>query len=90
MPPDRTATLYRMILPDHTCPYGVRAKWLLERAGFDVEDRVLGSREEVESFKAEHGIPTTPLIFIGEKCIGGCSDLEHYLAGENLAEEGAA
>jgi glutaredoxin len=40
------ATLYRMVLPDHTCPFGLRAKELLEEAGYDVEDRVLGSREE--------------------------------------------
>jgi glutaredoxin len=85
MPLDRTATLYRMILPDHTCPYGVRAKSLLEQAGFDVDDRILGSREEVEAFKAEHSVPTTPLIFIDGKCVGGCSDLEHY-----LSEEGAS
>ena len=84
MPSDRSATLYRMILPEHTCPYGVRAKALLEESGFDVDDRILGSRDEVESFKAEHDIPTTPLIFIGDTCVGGCSDLERYLA-ENRA-----
>ena len=32
------AVLYRM-LPDHTCPFGVRAKELLEEAGYDVDDR---------------------------------------------------
>ena len=26
MADDKTATLYRMILPEHTCPFGVRAK----------------------------------------------------------------
>jgi len=83
MPSDRSATLYRMILPDHTCPYGVRAKALLEEAGFDVDDRILASRDEVEAFKTEHDTPTTPLIFIDGKCVGGCSDLERYLAGAN-------
>jgi glutaredoxin len=85
MPSDRSATLYRMILPDHTCPYGVRAKELLQQSGFDVDDRILGSREEVESFKAEHDISTTPLIFIGETCVGGCSDLERYLVENSEA-----
>ena len=33
------AVLYRMVLPDHTCPFGVRAKELLEEAGYDVDDR---------------------------------------------------
>ena len=80
MSESRSATLYRMVLPDHTCPYGVRAKGLLEEQGFDVEDNILGSREEVEAFKQEHGLSTTPLIFIGDEKIGGCSDLEDYLA----------
>jgi glutaredoxin len=85
MQSNRTATLYRMILPDHTCPYGVRAKALLEEAGFDVDDRILGSREEVEAFKSEHGVPTTPLVFIDDTCVGGCSDLERYLAENSAA-----
>lgn len=80
MPSSHSAVLCRMILPDHTCPYGVRAKALLEDAGFDIEDRILGSREEVEAFKAEQGVATTPLIFIDGEKIGGCSDLENYLA----------
>lgn len=78
----RNATLFRMVLPDHTCPFGVRAKMLLEDGGFEVEDRVLASREEVETFKSDQGIRTTPLIFIGGERIGGCDDLERYLAGQ--------
>jgi glutaredoxin 3 len=73
------AILYRMILPDHTCPYGVRAKQQLETAGFDVDDRILSSREEVEAFKAEHGVSTTPLIFIDDETVGGSDELERYL-----------
>jgi glutaredoxin len=30
----KTATLYRMVMPDHLCPYGLKAKDLLERQGF--------------------------------------------------------
>jgi glutaredoxin 3 len=77
----QTATIYRMILPEHTCPFGVRAKALLEQSGFQVEDNILGSREEVDAFEAEHGIDTTPLIFIDGESIGGCDDLESYLEG---------
>ena len=79
MTEDRTATLYRMVLPDHTCPFGVRAKQLLEQNGFTVEDRILGSREEVDAFKEEHGLRTTPLIFVGDERIGGADDLEAWL-----------
>lgn len=74
------AVIYRMVLPDHTCPFGVRAKWMLERAGYEVEDHVLRTREEVDAFKAEQGVATTPQVFIGGERIGGSDDLERLLA----------
>lgn len=77
---DKTATLYRMVLPDHTCPFGVHAKELLEQAGFAIDEHVLRSREEVEAFKEEHGVETTPQVFIDDERIGGSDDLEQYLA----------
>ena len=79
MPSERSAVIYRMILPDHTCPYGVRARELLDQAGFDVDDRILGNREEVEAFKAEHGVATTPQVFISGERIGGSTELEAWL-----------
>ncbi|MEI5686028.1 MULTISPECIES: glutaredoxin domain-containing protein [Sphingomonas] len=80
MAESRTATLYRMVLPDHTCPFGVRAKQILQSEGFTVDDRILRSREEVDAFKAEHDVATTPQIFIDDERIGGSDDLERYLA----------
>lgn len=79
MPEEKTATLYRMILPDHTCPFGVRAKDILENAGFQVDDRILRSRAEVDAFEEEQGVATTPQIFINDERIGGSDDLERYL-----------
>lgn len=79
MADDRQATLYRMVLPEHTCPFGVRAKELLDSHGFAVDDRILGSREEVEAFKADQDIDTTPLVVIGDERIGGSDELEQYL-----------
>lgn len=78
--PEKIAILYRMVLPDHTCPFGVRAKELLEEAGYQVDDRILSSREEVDAFKAEHGVATTPQVFIGGERIGGSDDLARYLS----------
>jgi len=75
----RKATIYRMVLPDHTCPFGVRAKRLLDEHGFEVEDRILSSRDEVDAFEAEQGVDTTPQIFIDGERIGGCDDLEERL-----------
>ena len=75
----RTATLYRMVLPTHTCPYGVRAKQMLEAAGFAVDDRQLTTREEVDALQEELGVSTTPQIFIDEERIGGSDELKAWL-----------
>jgi glutaredoxin len=68
-----------MVLPEHTCPFGVRAQQMLEQQGFEIDERILSSREEVEAFKAEQGVQTTPQVFIDGKRIGGSDDLERYL-----------
>lgn len=82
MPKDttaKTATLYRMVMTDHMCPYGLKSKDLLERNGFQVDDRHLTSRDEVDAFKAKHNVKTTPQTFIGETHIGGFDDLSAHL-----------
>ncbi|MEO7241039.1 MAG: glutaredoxin domain-containing protein [Sphingomicrobium sp.] len=75
----RKATLYRMVLPDHTCPFGVRAKALLDEAGYEVEEHLLETREQVDAFKAEHDVATTPQTFIDGERIGGSEALATYL-----------
>ena len=80
--PARKATLYRMVLPDHVCPYGVRALQMLEEAGFDVDDQVLETRMEVDDFQAKHGVSTTPQVFIDGERVGGSEELERYLVTE--------
>lgn len=81
----RQATLYRMVLSHHVCPYGLRAKELLEETGYEVDDRVLGTREEVDAFLGENDFETTPQIFIGGEHIGDCEELEAYLIREQSA-----
>lgn len=81
----RHAILYRMALPTHVCPYGVRAKELLEEAGYIVDDRILGTREEVDAFENEHELATTPQVFINRQRIGGSEELEAYLRKEQSA-----
>lgn len=77
---ERKATLYRMVLPDHICPFGLRAKAMLEAAGYEIDEHILASRPEVDAFMAKHGLATTPLIIIDGEKVGGSSDLERYLA----------
>jgi glutaredoxin len=76
---DAEVVLYRMVLPDHVCPYGVRAKQLLEESGIPFEDRILKTRMEVDAFQDEHGVDTTPQVFVDGERIGGSDDLERYL-----------
>ncbi len=77
--PNMTATLYRMVMPDHVCPYGLKSKDLLEREGYAVEDHWLKTREETDAFKARHGVKTTPQTWIGEARVGGYDQLrEHF------------
>lgn len=71
----KKATLFRMVTPEHICPFGLKARDLLQRKGFDVDDRWLRSRAEADAFKAEHGVETTPQTFIGGKRVGGYDDL---------------
>ena len=79
MMPNRHATLYRMKLPSHECPYELLARRMLEDSGFEIDDRLLTSREQVEDFKAEHGVATTPVIFIDGEQIDGSEELARYL-----------
>ena len=54
--------LYRRDLPDHACPWGLRAVKLLQKRHIPFEDHRLTSTSEVEAFKAAHGVVTTPQI----------------------------
>lgn len=81
----RTATLHRMVMPGHTCPYGLKSLHLLRSNGYTVDDRWLTSREQTDAFKAEHDVRTTPQIFIDGKRIGGHDDLRRFL-GKPVAD----
>jgi glutaredoxin len=82
---DRKAILYRMVMPGHTCPYGLKAKDLLRRSGYAVDDHHLTTREETDVFKAKHAVATTPQVFIDGERIGGYDDLRRFL-GKPVAD----
>jgi glutaredoxin len=75
----RRATLYRMVMPQHVCPWGLKSKWFLEREGFTVDDRWITTPEQNDAFKKEQGVSTTPQTFIDGKRIGGYEDLRRAL-----------
>lgn len=81
MPKDsttKTATLYRMVMPEHTCPFGLKSKDLLEREGYEVDDHFLETREETDAFMDRHGVETTPQTWIDGERIGGYDDLRAF------------
>ncbi len=84
----RKAVLHRMVMPEHVCPYGLKALHLLKSRGFEVEDHWLRTRAETDAFKAGHGVKTTPQTFIEGQRIGGYDDLRRYF-GKPLPDPGA-
>ena len=84
----QTAQLYRMELPEHTCPSGLKAKALLQKRGLNFGDHTFSTREEVDAFKAEHGVETTPQVWIDGKRIGGFDALQAFF-GEGAKDENA-
>lgn len=85
--PSKTAKLYRMVMPEHMCPYGLKSKDLLERQGFEVEDHHLETHEATEAFKREHGVATTPQTFIAGERIGGYDDLRQHFGRDVQGED---
>lgn len=85
---NKTADLYRMVTDRHVCPFGIKAKDLLERHGFEVEDHLLTSREETDAFKREHDVETTPQAFLQGERIGGYDALLEHLGEDSGEHEG--
>lgn len=77
-PVAKQAKLYRMVTPEHVCPFGLKSRDLLEREGFSVEDHLLRSRAETDAFMAEHNVKTTPQTFIAGQRVGGYDDLRRH------------
>ena len=73
------ATIYRMVTPDHLCPWGIKAWDLLKRHGYEIEDHHLETMEANKHYKEEHGVDETPQIYIGDKHLGGYDDLREHL-----------
>tara|TARA_Y100000748_G_scaffold252733_1_gene218220 strand:+ start:157 stop:897 length:741 start_codon:yes stop_codon:yes gene_type:complete len=81
----RDATLYRMVMKNHLCPFGLKSLDLLKREGFTVDDRHLTSREETDAFQREYNVDTTPQSFIDGQRIGGYDELRRYF-GKSVKE----
>lgn len=84
----KNATIYRMVTPSHFCPWGIKAKDLLNRNGYKIDDRHLDSEEANEQFKKKNGFDETPQIFIDGERLGTCDDLREHLGKSPDPKEG--
>ncbi|MGB7406628.1 MAG: glutaredoxin [Pacificimonas sp.] len=83
-PATKKATVYRMVMEDHICPYGLKTIDLLKRKGFEIDDHHLETREETDAFKEKHGVETTPQTFIDGTRVGGYDGLREYFGKEPI------
>jgi glutaredoxin 3 len=59
------------------CPYCVRAKRLLERKGVAYEEIDAERKDELRAWLVQKtGQMTVPQIFVGERSLGGFSDID--------------
>lgn len=83
----KSAQLYRMVMSEHLCPFGLKSKFLLKRKGYRVEDHHLTTREETDAFQEEHNVDTTPQTFIDGKRIGGYDELREHFGLDDPEDE---
>ena len=69
------------------CPYCERAKRLLASRGYPFTEQKVDMDDEAKwkELEARTGMKTMPQIFIGDVCVGGCTDLEELDRSGKLA-----
>ncbi len=79
---NQKVTVYAM----QNCPYCVKAKGLLTQRGIPFETIMIDdwSDEEWSKFEKKSGMKTLPQIFVGEKLIGGYTQLAEVDAKDQL------
>ena len=73
---EKNASIYRMVTKQKMCVHGLKAKDLLRRKGYRIEDNHLSNADEISAFKKQNDVKTLPQIFIGGERIGGFDDLQ--------------
>lgn len=75
----KKATIYRMVMPDHVCPYGLKTLDLLQRQGFEVNDVHLETDAETTAFREKWDVETTPQTFVDGELVGTLDDVREYV-----------
>lgn len=58
------------------CPFGTRAKNLLDDCKVEYELHILDDRKEMLRLKEQWSWRTFPIIVVGGKCVGGYAELK--------------
>ncbi len=78
--PEAKAPASIAILTKPTCPFCKKAKHMLEEAGLDYEEIVIGDSATHITTRALSGNGGVPKVFIDGELIGGSTELAEYLA----------
>ena len=78
----QSAVIFRMVMPDHLCPFGLKSIDALKHAGYDIIDRHITTQDENTLVKETLGVKTTPQTFIDGKRVGGNDDLQVFLGNQ--------
>ncbi len=85
---NKNAKLVRMVTTNHLCPWGIKAKDILKRKGYEIEDNHLESMEANKTYKEENNFDETPQIFIEGKHIGNYEDLRKHFGMKPEEKDG--
>ena len=86
----KSAKLYRMVMPQHICPFGLKSWDLLRRKGYAVEDHPLRTSQEVDEIKQLLDVETTPQTIIDGERIGGYDGVRRFFGLEPADAAGSA
>ena len=64
------------------CPFADRAIQLLDRHQISYQTHVFADQAEEDQFKQQHGVTTTPQIFLDGQRIGGYDELASHLSDQ--------
>ncbi|PMR76439.1 glutaredoxin [Billgrantia endophytica] len=71
------------------CGWSDKAIGLLEKHDVSFEDHEFASKTEEEEFKAQHGVGTTPQVYLNGEHIGGYDALAEHFGEQDDEEESA-
>ncbi|MFK4001149.1 MauE/DoxX family redox-associated membrane protein [Psychrobacter namhaensis] len=83
----KRAIIFRMVMADHLCPFGLKSLDALKHAGYDIIDRHITTQDENTLVKETLGVKTTPQTFIDGQRIGGNDDLQVFLGNSEPKKE---